>query len=75
MEYKMYAVREITDIKNNNIIVKLPKDFPTKKVEVIILPLNEKISKKNFAKNIELPEMISIEMEDYTSNIILEDRR
>jgi hypothetical protein len=71
----MFAVREIAEIKNNNINIQLPFDFPSKRVEVIIFPLIEKKTKKNSKKNIELPELISIERKDYASKIILEDRR
>ena len=56
-------------------VIQLPIDFPSKRVEVIILPLIEKKSKKYSKKNIELPELISVDRKDYTSGIILEDRK
>ena len=37
----MKAIRQVREVKNHQILVRLPEDFGNKKVEVIILPLNE----------------------------------
>ncbi|MCK4359842.1 MAG: hypothetical protein KAW92_14105 [Candidatus Cloacimonetes bacterium] len=37
----MKAIRQVKEVKNNEVLVKLPEDFGNKEVEVIILPLNE----------------------------------
>ena len=38
----MIAIREFAVIKDNKLIIDLPNDFNYEKVEVIILPLDEK---------------------------------
>jgi len=45
----MQAYRKIIDVKNNSLIINLPNDFNADKVEVIILPLEEKAKKKGVA--------------------------
>ena len=51
----MKAIRQVKEVKNNEVLVKLPKDFGNKEVEVIILPLDaidkEKLkARENFLK-------------------------
>ncbi|MEY4877202.1 MAG: hypothetical protein RL708_2351 [Bacteroidota bacterium] len=37
----MQAIRQIVDVKNNQLHVKLPASFISKRVEIIILPAEE----------------------------------
>ncbi len=39
----MIAIREILEVKNNKIHLTLPDEFKNKKVEIIILPIEEEI--------------------------------
>lgn len=70
----MYAIREIADVDNNIIKVQLPLDFPSKKAEIFIVPLDE-MKIKSKTKKLILPELITIKKNNYASQIILEDRR
>lgn len=45
----MQALRQILDVKNHSLNISLPNDFNADKVEVIILPLEEKSKKKGVA--------------------------
>lgn len=45
----MQALRQIIDIKNHSLNIHLPNDFNADKVEVIILPLEEKTQKRGIA--------------------------
>ena len=45
----MQALRQILDVKSHSINISLPNDFNADKVEVIILPLEEKTQKKGVA--------------------------
>ena len=45
----MKALRQILDVKNHSLNINLPNDFNADKVEVIILPLEEKTKKKGVA--------------------------
>lgn len=45
----MQALRQIIDVKNHSLNINLPNDFNADKVEVIILPLDEKKQKKGAA--------------------------
>jgi hypothetical protein len=45
----MQALRQIIDVKNHSLNISLPNDFNADKVEVIILPLEEKSQKKGIA--------------------------
>ncbi|MFO7656093.1 MAG: hypothetical protein R6W78_03435 [Bacteroidales bacterium] len=45
----MQALRQIVNVKNNSLNIVLPSDFKADKVEVIILPLEEKAEKKGVA--------------------------
>ena len=38
----MEAIRQILDVKNNSLKISLPDDFKASKVEVIVLPIEEK---------------------------------
>jgi len=38
----MEAIRQILDVKNNSLIISLPDGFKATKVEVIVLPVEEK---------------------------------
>ncbi len=68
----MIAIREIIEIHNNTINIKLPLDFPKGKAEVIVLPVSSKKNKNPFKPD--LPDLINISKKDYASQIILEDR-
>ncbi|MEA3475389.1 MAG: hypothetical protein U9R23_02940 [Candidatus Cloacimonadota bacterium] len=37
----MKAIRQVKEVKNHQVLVRLPEDFGNKEVEVIIIPLNE----------------------------------
>ena len=37
----MIAIREIYDVTAGSVLVRLPTNFPTKRVEIIILPVEE----------------------------------
>ena len=39
----MIAIREIHDVTAGSVFVRLPSNFPSKRVEVIILPVEEEI--------------------------------
>lgn len=45
----MQALRQIVNVKDNSLNIILPNDFKADKVEVIILPLEEKAKKKGVA--------------------------
>ncbi len=45
----MQALRKIVNVKNHSCKIILPDDFKADKVEVIILPLEEKAKKKRVA--------------------------
>ena len=45
----MQAVRQIVNVKNQVLNISLPKNFKANKVEVIILPLDEKSETKGVA--------------------------
>jgi hypothetical protein len=45
----MQALRQILDVKSHSLNISLPNDFNADKVEVIILPLEEKEKKKGVA--------------------------
>jgi len=45
----MQALRQILDVKSHSLNIRLPNDFNADKVEVIILPLEEKAKKKGVA--------------------------
>ena len=45
----MQALRQILDVKSHSLNIRLPNDFNAYKVEVIILPLEEKAKKKGVA--------------------------
>ena len=42
----MQALRQILEVKSHSLNIRLPNDFNADKVEVIILPLEEKAKKK-----------------------------
>jgi hypothetical protein len=67
----MIAIREIKSIENNKISIDIPLDFPSKDVEVIVLPII-KNSNNNTKK---LPDLIDIDKSNYASEIVLRDRR
>jgi hypothetical protein len=37
----MFAIKEIQDIQTGAITIRLPADFPSKRVEIIILPVDD----------------------------------
>jgi hypothetical protein len=45
----MQALRQILDVKGHSLNIRLPNDFIADKVEVIILPFEEKPRKKGIA--------------------------
>ena len=45
----MQALRQILEVKSHSLNIRLPNDFNADKVEVIILPLEEKAKKKGVA--------------------------
>jgi len=45
----MQAIRRIVDVKNQVLNINLPKNFKANKVEVIVLPLDEKSKTKGVA--------------------------
>ncbi len=49
----MQVIRQIAEVKNGNLQMKLPKDFSDGKVEVIVLPIEQTIKKK-YKKNSEI---------------------
>jgi len=46
----MKAIRQVKEVKNHQVLVRLPEDFGNKEVEVIIIPLNEIDKKKLSAR-------------------------
>lgn len=67
----MESLREIADVKNNQLQIVLPEDFPSNQAEVIIFPYH---LRNRINTRVELPELIKIEKENYASQIILEER-
>jgi hypothetical protein len=53
---KMEAIREIREIDSDELVIKLPDEFKEKKVEIIILPLEEPTGKrKRFSRFLKHP--------------------
>lgn len=48
----MQAIRQIVDVKNHSLSILLPKEFTGDRVEVIVLPLEEKNYKNNSVSNL-----------------------
>ena len=46
----MQAIRQIVDVRNHTLSVLLPDDFEAEKVEIIVLPMDEKPRKSTMAK-------------------------
>jgi hypothetical protein len=46
----MEAIRKIVYVRNNSFKIELPKDFKASKVEVIVLPIEEKSNIKGIAR-------------------------
>jgi hypothetical protein len=46
----MQAIRKIVDVKNQVLNINLPKDFKASRVEVIVLPIDEKSKSKGVAR-------------------------
>ncbi len=44
----MQALREIHEVTSNTVTIKMPEFFPYKKVEVIVLPMEEKPVMEDF---------------------------
>jgi len=45
----MQAIRQIVDVKNQALNISLPKNFKANRVEVIVLPFDEKAKAKGVA--------------------------
>ncbi len=58
----MQAIREITDVINHKIMVTLPNGFNYNRVEIIILPIEEKESLSDFLLSV--PTMTNQEIDD-----------
>ena len=56
--------RQIIDVKNNSFNVSLPNNFKAKKVEIIVLPSEE----KDFKLSAETKKMLDERLEDYFNN-------
>ena len=54
----MQAIRQILDVNNNILSINLPDNFKANKVEVIILPITDKL--KKIKKNLSLKFRASI---------------
>ncbi len=50
----MEAVRKITEVKNNSILLKNLNLFNNKKVEVIVLPISDSIEERSKTKTVNL---------------------
>ena len=46
----MEAIRKIVYVRNNSLKIELPKDFKASKVEVIVLPIEEKSNIRGIAR-------------------------
>ncbi len=42
----MFAIKEILDIHAGVITIRIPDDFPSKRVEIIVLPIEETLESK-----------------------------
>ena len=54
----MQAIRKISEVKNNKLIINLPVGFTQNKVEIIILPVQEK--EDEFWLNVSKPSLSDI---------------
>lgn len=57
----MEAIRQFIEVKDNSFKVILPKEFTSKRVEVIILPSDEELSEETKA-------MLDSRLKDYYEN-------
>lgn len=46
---RMEAIRQILFVKNKSVNIKLPENFKASKVEVIVLPIEEKLKNSSIA--------------------------
>lgn len=70
----MFAIRKIKEITSNQLLLELPADFPSKLVEVIILPYSNS-AMDNQKTQRTLPELTKISSKNYASDFILQSRR
>lgn len=63
----MIAVREIQDVKSGQIKINLPNDFHAKKVEIIILPVEESLDEGQELQELLLdaPTLTNDELQEY----------
>lgn len=61
--FKMNAIRQFVDVKDNSFQITLPEDFTAKRVEVIILP-----SENDFQISSETKNLINERKSDYHKN-------
>ncbi|MCK4760726.1 MAG: hypothetical protein KAW12_00905 [Candidatus Aminicenantes bacterium] len=49
----MQVIREVREVESEEIVIRVPKEYRKKRVEVIILPLLDEKPGKEFSKEIE----------------------
>ncbi len=65
----MNAIRKIEDVKSGSIKIDLPADFQAKRVEIIILPIDESENGRQDLKDLllEAPTLTEDELKEYKS--------
>ena len=71
----MYAVRQIQKVKDHTVVVHLPEDFPTNRVEVIILPVQLPAAEPEATETDEAPVGVHCFLTRDTSQFTLAQRQ
>lgn len=63
----MIAIRQIHTIKSGAITIQIPADFPSKQVEIIVLPVEEKKGKAKDLRELLLaaPTLTEVESQEF----------
>ena len=67
----MIAIRQIHTIKSGAITIQIPADFPSKQVEIILLPIEEKKGKAKDLRKLLLaaPTLTETEIQEYEQTL------
>ncbi len=75
----MELIREIRDIDSDKIIIKVPKEFRKKRVEILVLPLDKSEKEETLSEDLEKEELTTesglcgIWQDERTSEEIIDD--
>jgi hypothetical protein len=63
----MIAIRQVHTIKSGKVTIQIPPDFPSKQVEIIVLPVEEKKGKTKDLRKLLLaaPTLTEVESQEY----------